>query len=215
MKQLTRYILIFIAFAVVSFGQGFDTNSDGTETFYFKDEMGRNQAVFFSEAPLESITGMSSEVDGEVTIDLNNLSSVSGEIVIPSSSLKSGIEMRDEHIRSANWLDSENNPEISFELKDIKNVQKVNKNVMKAEVVGEFTVKGVTKEITTDATLTYLEESEATKARVKRGGDLLGVKADFNINLSDYSVKNDLIGSKVAEEIEIRVNIIGSNVKPE
>ena len=215
MKQLTKYILISMAIAAVNFAQGFDVKSNGSETFYFQDELGRNQAVFFSEAPLESITGMSTEVDGSVTLDLSDLKSLDGEIIIPTGSLKSGIDLRDEHIRSQDWLAAESNPEISFELKSVKNVKESKGNVMKAEVVGDFTVKGVTKEVTADATLTYLEESAATKARVKRGGDLLGVKANFDFVLSDYGVENDVVGSKVADNIEVRVNIIGSNVKPE
>jgi len=42
-------------------------------------------------------------------------------------------------------------------------------------------------------------------------GDLIGVKAKFKINLSDYGVKHILIGKRVSEEIEIEANIIGTN----
>ena len=57
--------------------------------------------------------------------------------------------------------------------------------------------------------LTYLEESEFTKIRLP--GDLLGVKAKFNIKLSDFGVQNMALGKRVSEEIEITVNIVGSN----
>jgi hypothetical protein len=42
-------------------------------------------------------------------------------------------------------------------------------------------------------------------------GDLVGVKAKFNINLSDYGVRHMLIGKRVSEEVEIKANIIGTN----
>lgn len=44
-------------------------------------------------------------------------------------------------------------------------------------------------------------------------GDLLGVQAKFNVKLSDYGVKNQLVGQKVAENIEVSVNIVGNNAK--
>jgi polyisoprenoid-binding protein YceI len=70
-------------------------------------------------------------------------------------------------------------------------------------------LKGVTKEITANATLTYLDESEQTKLRVP--GDLLGVQATFKVKLSDFGVTNKIVGQKVAEEVEVSVNMVGSN----
>lgn len=214
MKSVIKMFLVLFTLTSSVWAQGFSSASEGEQTFYFIDEMGRNQAVFYSEAPVESITGMSSKVDGSVTLDLTDLSDPEGKLFIPAASLKSGIDLRDEHLRSEGWLDAEKYPDISFEVKEIKNVKNVKDNLIEAEVVGDFTVKGVTKEVTAGATLTFLEESERTKSRVKRGGDLLGVKADFKINLSDYGVSNEVIGSKVAEDIDVSVNVIGSNVKP-
>jgi hypothetical protein len=57
--------------------------------------------------------------------------------------------------------------------------------------------------------MTYLDASEQTKQRAP--GDLLGVQAKFNIVLSDYDVENMIVGQKVADNIEISVNIVGSN----
>jgi hypothetical protein len=57
--------------------------------------------------------------------------------------------------------------------------------------------------------MTYIVESEQTKQRAP--GDLLGVQAKFNVNLSEFDIENMIIGQKVAEEIEISVNMVGSN----
>jgi hypothetical protein len=40
---------------------------------------------------------------------------------------------------------------------------------------------------------------------------LLGVRAKFNIKLSEYGVKHMVLGKKVSDEIEVNVNIVGSN----
>ena len=95
------------------------------------------------------------------------------------------------------------------DLSDVKNLNEVKENMLTARVTGEFTCHGVTKEVYSDVTLTYLVENEMTK--MKMPGDLLGVRAKFNIKLSDFGVQHMALGKKVADNIEINVNIIGSN----
>jgi len=209
MKTILKTLMVSLILISVAAGNGFDIKK-GQQTFSFKDERGRNQALFHSSAPLEDISGMSSDILGTVTFDTQDLkNTLTGEIIISSASLKSGIDLRDEHIRSAGWLDAENHPTISFKIKEVTSVNKLDTNLLEAKVVGDFTLKGVTKQLETTVTLMYLEESENTKARFP--GDLLNVRTKFSIKLSDYGVTSTLIGQKVADEIELNVNIVGSN----
>ena len=85
--------------------------------FNFEDKNGRNQATFFSTTPLEDITGLSNEVKGSVTFNVSDVKTLKGKISVPVSSIKTGIDMRDGHMRSAAWLNAESFPEISFEIK--------------------------------------------------------------------------------------------------
>ena len=119
--------------------------------------------------------------------------------------------MRDGHLQSAGWLNSDTYPEITFEIKKVTDVKIVADNKLTAKVTGNYTMHGVTKEVNADATLTYLDESEQTKMRA--AGDLLGVQAKFNVKLSDFKVDNKLVGQKVSEDIEVNVNVVGSNAK--
>jgi len=210
MKAIIKSLVLSLLIMTVAFAGGFDINSRGEQTFSFKDKMGRNQATFFSTTPLEDITGMSTDVWGTVSFDIEDVeNTLKGEILISTASLKSGIDLRDEHISSADWLDAEKFPTISFKIKEVTEIEKIEDNKLKAKVLGEFTVHGVTKEVESDVTLVYLEENEMTK--MKMPGDLLGVRAKININLSDYGVQHMVLGQKVSDEIEINVNIIGSN----
>lgn len=210
MKAIIKSIVLSTIIITSVFAGGFDIGSKGEQTFSFKDKMGRNQATFFSTTPLEDITGMSSDVSGTVSFDIEDVeNTLNGEIYISTASLKSGIDLRDKHIRSSDWLDAEQFPTISFKITDVKDTEKIEDNKIKAKVLGEFTVHGVTKEVESEVTLVYLEESEMTK--MKMPGDLLGVRATFNINLSDYGVQHMALGKKVSDEIEINVNIVGSN----
>ncbi len=189
---------------------GFDVDRSGSQAFSFKDKMGRNQATFFSTTPLEDITGMSTDVWGNVSFDVQDIkNTLRGEVKISTASLKSGIDLRDEHIRSTDWLNAEEYPEITYNIKEVKNVKEIDGSNIKVLVIGEFTVHGVTKEVKSEVELTCLEESEFTKMRLP--GDLLGVRAKFNIKLSDFGVQHMALGKRVADEIEISVNIVGSN----
>lgn len=210
--MLIIYRVLFIALLIVTLSnaQGFYINKSGEQTFHFNDEMGRNQATFFSHAPFEDITGLSNEVNGWVSFDIQDVkNTLAGEVFIKTASIKTGVENRDEHLRTSEWLNAEVYPNISFVIKEIETISNDVSNKLRLTVLGDFTVRGVTKQEYSDVTMEYLEESELTKTRMS--GDLLGVKAKFNINLSDYGVRHMLIGKRVSEEVEITANIIGTN----
>jgi len=164
MKTIIRSFVVSMLVTAFALAGGFNVKANGSQTFSFMDKMGRNQATFFSTTPLEDISGMSTDVKGSVTFDVQDIeNTLEGEIVISTASLKSGIDLRDEHLRSADWLDAEQFPEISFKIKSVENLNEVKENILTANVTGEFTCHGVTKEVNSEVTLTYLDENEMTK----------------------------------------------------
>ncbi len=211
MKRTLKLILLTLFVVSNVFAQGFKVSATGEQTFSFTDEHGRNQGMFFSSTPLEDVTGLSNDVKGTVTFDVGDVSTLKGSISISTASLRTGIELRDGHLQSENWLDAESYPEITFVIKNVSNVKSLEDNKLEAKVVGDFTTHGVTKEVIADITMTYLDESEQTKKRAP--GDLLGVEAKFSIVLSDYEVENMVLGQKVSDSIDITVTMVGSNAK--
>lgn len=211
MKKTLSIFAVLLMFTALTFAQGFKVKASGEQKFNFEDKAGRNQTSFFSTTPLEDITGLSGGVQGSVSFNVTDIKTLKGKLTVPVASIKTGIDLRDEHMRSAGWLDSEKYPEITFEIKKVSDVKVVADNKVTAKVTGNYTMKGVTKEVTAGATLTYLDESDQTKSRAP--GDLLGVQAKFNVKLSDYGVNNKVVGQKVSENIEVSVNIVGSNAK--
>ena len=209
MKTALKFFTILMFISSVSFAQGFKVKASGEQTFNFEDQRGRNQATFFSTTPLEDITGLSNSVKGTVTFKVNDIKTLKGKISVPVASIKTGIDMRDEHMKSAGWLNAASYPEISFEIKKVNNIKSEADNKLTAKVDGNFTLHGVTKSVVADVTLTYLDANDQTKMRAP--GDLLGVNAKFNVKLSDFGVKNQIIGQKVSENIEVSVNMVGSN----
>ena len=88
------------------------SHKDGT-MFYLDDPMNRNSITFKSEAPLEDIVGTSNKITGYIAFDpMAPKKGGHGEISVPISSLNTGIPLRDEHLRSADWLNADAYPDI-------------------------------------------------------------------------------------------------------
>lgn len=209
MKTIIKTFIVLLAAVSITFAQGFKVKATGEQTFNFEDK--RNQVKFFSTTPLEDITGISNDVKGKVTFNVADLKTMKGSIKISVASIKTAIDLRDEHLRSDNWLSADKYPEITFAIKKVENIKVLEDNRIEAKVTGDFTVRGVTKETVADVTLTYLDANEQTAQYAP--GDLLGVQAKFNIKLSDFNVNNMVIGQKVSENIEITATLRGSNAK--
>ncbi len=191
-------------------GQGFDVKANGMQTFSFKDDQGRNQATFFSKTPFEDFTGLTTDISGTCSFDVENIAgTLKGEITIPVKSLKTGIKKRDDDLYGSGWLDADEYPTISYKIIGVKKVDSLSPNKLRVEINGEFTLHGVTKKIPVAATLTYLDESPATQKRMP--GDLLGVQAEFKIKLTDYDIHHMILGTRVSDEIKIGINFVGTN----
>lgn len=204
-KVKAAFIIFFtLVMGVNLFAQSFTADS--------KD--GRNQASFISDAPFEKIVGVSSGLDAMVMINPNDITSKPmGKVKVPISNIKTGIDLRDEHLRSEMWLNADKFPYAEFHLMGIKNASsnKLNDGQrVKATLVGKFTVHGVSKDVEVPATLTYFKESEKTRA--KAPGNLLVANADFNIKLSEYGVNiPSMVVGKVNEEVQITTNFVASD----
>ncbi len=209
---MNRLVFAVVLLLIAGFinAQELKVKAKGEQTFSFEDKGGRNQASFFSNTLLEDITGISNDIKGTVSFDVAKVSkTLKGKVLIPSTSIKTGISLRDEHLQGEGWLNAKQFPEISFDITKVNKVVKEDGNSLTLNVSGNFLLKGVTKAVSADFTLTYLDESDKTKLRA--AGDLLGVRGKFNIKLTDFGINSQAIGVKVADEIEIAVNIVGSN----
>jgi polyisoprenoid-binding protein YceI len=210
MKLVISTLLLILTCFASALPQGFDVKAKGTQTFSFKDDKGRNQATFHSITPFDEVDGLTSVISGQVSFDVKDVkNTLKGEISLPTESLKTGIKMRDKDMKEPKWLDAERYPAISFKIKKVISVKKVAANKLTVDVTGDFYLHGATKEIPVEVTMTYLDESTATQAR--EPGDLIGVTANFSITLSKFNVQNMILGKRVSDNIDIGVNIVGTN----
>ncbi|MFQ3578024.1 MAG: YceI family protein, partial [Verrucomicrobiia bacterium] len=186
--------------------------SAAPQTFDFADPKGVNNATFTLDAPLETITGSATGISGTITIDRENPAETKGKIVIDATSLHVPNPVMKEHLHSADWMDSETHGTITFELKGLEDV-KVDGDKAHATVLGTFTMKGVTKEVSVPVQATLLPGKLADRSNGQMQGDLLVLRSDFTLKRSDFGINPGAPTDKVADEVQIRLAIAGASPK--
>jgi len=181
-------------------------------TFDFKDPKGVNNVTFHLDAPLESINGTATGVSGTVNFDPANIAATTGKISVTTESLTVPNPVMKEHLVGEQWLNAKANPEITFEVKKLSDVE-TKGNVTEAEVTGIFTLNGVAKEITVEAKFTYLPGKLGDRTMGKVQGDLLVIRAEFDIKRGDFGIQPGQNEDKVANEIELKLAIAGAAPK--
>lgn len=195
--------------------------SAGGKAFQIDDPMNRNVVSFKSSAPLEDILGLSSQISGQLVFDPEHPEKGgTGELSIPVKSLSTGIPLRDEHLAGPDWLDAARYPTISFKINGTRDIRKTastaDAQTYDVTVIGDLSLHGVTKRLEVPARVTFLAESEMTKQKLP--GDLLAARTEFTVRLADFGIRGPtgmpLIGSKVGEQVDIQLSVVGSSQSP-
>lgn len=181
------------------------------------------QITFTSDAPLEHIKGTSSRVIGYAVAPTDAAQAgalLAGEFVLPVGSLNTGIPMRDEHLRSDRWMGAESHPDIVFTLKEVRDAKVAKQDAgfttWQVTLVGDMTIRGVSKSMSVPARITSMPESEKTKARAP--GDLLALRCEYAVKLSDFGIATNepaVQSGKVSDEITLDTFLLLSTVSPE
>jgi polyisoprenoid-binding protein YceI len=193
-----------------------DVKARGAKSFYVDPAAGRNQVAIFSESTLEDFTIVCNEVSGEWQFNPQNIEQIKGKFSLKVEELRTGIELRDQHLVSPDWLDAAKYPLIVINIERAEEVKKTVANAASMVMVGTCSLHGVAHDVGIQTTVTYLDETPKPMERVK--GDLIRLRADFQIKLADYHVRgpvgSDTIGLKVAEVLPIKASVFGSTEKP-
>jgi polyisoprenoid-binding protein YceI len=163
----------------------------------------KSKATFVSDAPLETMTGITKKVSGVLEVDPTDITSTTGTFKAPVKSLRTDNDLRDEHLQGDGWLDAKKNPFIHFEISEIVLGKKGNKALKsgkdsKVEVKGRFTAHGVTQFVTAKGTVNW-------------SGETIRVKASFPVDLTAHEISvPSIVRLKVANEIQVSVDLRGT-----
>src|SRR5258708_34985663 len=122
------------------------------------------------------------------------------QFTIKAASVDTGMNIRDDHLRSADFLDAGKFPEITFKSVSIKASGK--KNVF--DVTGDLTMRGVTKRVT-------LPVEYLGSARDPRGREVAGFALTTTIKRQDYGINCDDTldngGALLGDDVEVSINL--------
>jgi len=166
-----------------------------------KFQVHKGKATFVSDAPLETMEGITTKVTGTVTFDPADLSTTKGTFKAPVVSMRTGNDLRDEHLQSDSWLDAKKNPHIVFEIVEVSGADALKpKKSHKVKVKGKFTAHGITKIVEANGIVKWTS--------VDGGKDDLRIKANFTTKLEDHDVSvPSIVRLKVANEIAVSVDL--------
>ncbi|HZE95753.1 MAG TPA: YceI family protein [Planctomycetota bacterium] len=165
-----------------------------------KEQLAQMTAV--SETDVETITTNTKAVAGVLGFDKAKGTGMV-RLAVPVDQLRTGIDLRDQHLRSAGWLDAAQFKTIEFE--STKATKKDDKNWT---VEGNFTMHGVKKPITVDV---VLREIPLELIKSSHWGETpgLGFTSNFKVKLSDFGVKiPEQAAAKVSDELKISINLV-------
>lgn len=141
--------------------------------------------------------GKFSGVVGTINFDEKNPAKSSVEATIQISSLVTGLEKFDNHLKSKDFFDVEQFPTAKFVSKKIK---VTGKNTAKIE--GDLTLHGVTKTVVLNAKFNKAAENPFNKTQT------IGFSADTEILRSDFGINYAIpaVSDKVQLKIEVEAN---------
>jgi polyisoprenoid-binding protein YceI len=142
--------------------------------------------------------GQFKSVTGSAFIDENDLTNSSVEATIDVSSITTRDEKRDEHLRSADFFEVETYPAITFKSTSVKK-----SGGDSYDVVGDLTIRGVTRPVTLKTTFNGIGTSPW-------GQSVAGFEADTEISRKEFGLEWNvaletggvLVGDKVKIHLE-------------
>jgi len=146
-----------------------------------------------------TVKGRFTEVEGKILGELEDPALAEVDVQIKAASIDTRNEQRDAHLRSADFLDAENYPTITFKS---SRIERTGQDTFK--LTGDLTVRGTTREVVLDTTVNG-------SGKTPFGTEVVGISAETFINRKDFGLNWNvaletggwLVGDTVKIDLEI------------
>jgi len=149
---------------------------------------------------VSNVKGDFGKAKGVVTMDDKDITQLKVELTIDPASVNTNHAKRDEHLRGPDFFDVSKYPTLTFVS---KRVIKTDANRLK--VIGDLTIRGVTREITVDV------EGPSPEVKDPAGNFRRGATGTSRINRKDFGMTwnraLDTGGLVVGDEVDIYVEV--------
>ena len=170
----------------------------GTKTTWKLDPSHTTVEFSAKHLMISTVKGRITDIEGTIRVDENDLKNSSVEATLKAASLDTRTDQRDQHLRSADFLDIEKYPEIRFRSTRIQGDQQSFK------LTGDLTIRDMTRPITLDV------EFEG-RTRDPWGGERVGFSANGKIDRRDFGLTWNLAleagGVVVGNDIKISLEV--------
>jgi polyisoprenoid-binding protein YceI len=148
---------------------------------------------------VSTVRGVLGPVSGKIFWDGKNVSTVTADVTIDVKNLNTGVVNRDNHLRTPDFFAAEQYPTMTFKSKRV-----IPGAAGAFKLVGDLTIRDVTKEVTLDV--------EAPAAAItSQGTQRTATTATTTINRFDYNLKwNSLIetgGAVVGADVKVTLDL--------
>ena len=148
---------------------------------------------------IAKVRGHFARWSGTVLVEDGDLGRGSVNVVIDTTSIDTGVADRDTHLKSADFLDVANHPEMKF---TGKRVEKAAGDRLR--VVGDLTIRGVTREVILDA-------EHAGRMKDPWGNERMAFSAKTSIDRKDFGLTWNKVleagGMMVGERIDVEIEV--------
>ena len=139
-----------------------------------------------------------SDIQGTINVDNEKPAASSVNVTIPLSSINTNVAALDKHIQGAEFFDAAKYPNITF-----KSTKVETKDKKHFKIMGDLTIKGVTKPVVLDATLNKQAVHPMTKLPT------IGFNATTAFNRSAFGVAAYVpnVGDKITVNITTEASV--------
>lgn len=171
--------------------------SEHSGTYAF-DKKGAHQSITFKISHLgySWLYGRFNDFDGEFVYDAENPANSKVSVTVDTDSVDSNHSERDKHIRSGDFLDVDEFPEATFTSKRV-----VVDDEGEADIIGDLTLHGVTKEVTLDVEM-------LGHGKDPWGGYRMGFEAETEFKLDDFGIAYQKLG-EASRTVELIISVEG------
>jgi polyisoprenoid-binding protein YceI len=146
---------------------------------------------------VSTVRGSFGKTEGTITYDGKDISSIKADVTIDATTITTNNEKRDTHLKSPDFFDVAKFPTITFKSKSATAA-----GAGKFKLVGDLTMRGVTKEVTLDV-------EGPSQPLVAQGRTRIGATATTKVNRQDYGVSwsRSLDGGGVVVSDEVVITL--------
>ncbi|MFY7840332.1 MAG: YceI family protein, partial [Lacibacter sp.] len=167
-----------------------------TTVAVWKNDKAHSQLAFtVTHLGVSDVSGTFNDFDVEVKSAKADFSDAEFTLSAKVASIDTRIEMRDNHLKSPDFFDAANYPELTFKSTGIKNIGK-----NKYKLSGNLTLKGISKPVVLDLVYRGVVENPMSKKQTA-GFQLSGV-----IKRSEFTLGSGFPAPMISDEVVIKAD---------